>query len=107
MRSKLKLDVEQLQVESFSVQEARVERGTVHGLMSDAPQVCISEDPSCNAQPSCDGTCASCNGSCGYSCDYTCGYTCEYSCGWTCGSTCELSCRCGNTLTGDHDDVTF
>jgi hypothetical protein len=108
MAGKLKLEVEHLQVESFDVQAQPVGRGTVHAHFSDAPGVCITEDPSCNAIPSCNGTC---NMSCGDTCGYTCGG--GGSCGMTCGDTCftcytcELSCggRCTGDWTRDHDET--
>jgi len=108
MPGKLKLNIEELEVESFPVQQSVTERGTVHGFITDAPQVCISEDggftcdASCN-HGSCDGTCnLTCDNTCGYSCGFTCGHTCGATCGPTCDFTCNYTCNnCDLTTWGD------
>jgi hypothetical protein len=74
---KLKLDLEELSVESFSTTpEPRREGGTVFGQQCTCYTQCT-----CPGCPTCD---ASCNG--------TCGGTCEASCNGTCGGTCDASC---------------
>ena len=90
---KLRLDLDELAVESFDTQKDAREKGTVVG-----------------EQCSCGGTCypeATCPQTCAYTCDdptcaYTCddatcaGLTCNYeSCGGTCfNSRCVDSCLC-------------
>ena len=80
---KLKLDPEALKVQSFAVDPARSERGTVHGHVS----------PGCTPAGACETlfTCYSCEGgSCeGPSChlDFTC-----TDCGGTCAETCLDTC---------------
>lgn len=81
--NKLKLDLEELGVESFDTQGGVKERGTVVG----------------EQQCSCVGTCywqATCAATCAYTCDdQTCPAcpTCAASCNGTCeGNTCWDSC---------------
>lgn len=82
--NKMKLVLEDLQVESFAVQADEMERGTVRGLQVDSgihshcythcptdcegSCACESRDPThCNADETCytwDGTCDHWNGSC-------------------------------------------
>ncbi len=77
---KLKLDLEDLSVESFATTpEPRAEGGTVFGQQCTCYTQCT-----CPGCPTCD---ASCNG--------TCGGTCDASCNGTCGDTC-------NCPTGDY-----
>lgn len=91
---KLRLDLDELAVESFDTRGAEKEKGTVVG----------------EQQCSCGGTCypqATCPQTCAYTCDdptcaYTCddatcaGFTCGFeSCGGTCfNSRCVDSCLC-------------
>jgi hypothetical protein len=94
--SKLKLDLEDLVVESFSTTAERGrEGGTVFGQQCTCYTQCTCPGcPTCNA--SCNGTCAaSCNGTCDASCNGTCGATCaDCSVAWTaCGRTCDYSCE--------------
>ncbi len=87
---KLKLDLEELSVESFATTpEARGESGTVFGQQCTCYTQCTCPGcPTCDA--SCNGTCdASCNGSCDASCNGTCDGTCPAS-----GYTCDVSCDC-------------
>ena len=96
--NKLRLDLEDLSVESFSTTpEAGKEEGTVFGQQCTCYTNCTCPGcPTCDA--SCNGTCAaSCNGTCDASCNGTCGATCaascygscDYSCDYTCGHTCQ------------------
>jgi len=75
---KLKLELDELSVESFPTARAEEERGTVAGQ---------NEPP---YTQSCDGSCVNtCN-----SCVNTCYNTCQASCYDTCAScvTCEFHC---------------
>ena len=69
MRSKLKLNLNELQVDSFNTLETEQKSGTVFGEQCTCRTACTCPGcPTCYA--SCNGTCdASCNGTC-Y--DYTC-----------------------------------
>jgi hypothetical protein len=79
--NKLKLDLEDLSVESFATTpEPRAEGGTVFGQQCTCYTQCT-----CPGCPTCD---ASCNGTCGGTCDASCNGTC----GGTCGATCYASC---------------
>jgi hypothetical protein len=88
MRTKLKLNLDQLSVDSFDTTRPVAKAGTVFGEQCTCYTNCTCPgcptcDTSCNG--SCDGTCAaSCNGTCyEYTCgpDTNCG-TCEP---WNCG----------------------
>jgi hypothetical protein len=77
MRTKLKLNLDQLSVDSFDTTKPEAKTGTVFG-----------EQCTCYTNCTCPGcyTCdASCNG--------TCGATCDASCNGTCGATCDASCN--------------
>ena len=79
--SKLKLDLDALQVETFHTREFDTVRGTVGGHF--VPK----ETASCN------GSCAvSCAGSCVNSCAYTCPNTCVNTCAFTCESCGDPTC---------------
>jgi hypothetical protein len=89
--NKLKLKLEDLQIDSFSTTTVKKEKGTVYGEQCTCPTACT-----CPGCPTCD---ASCNG--------TCGGTCDASCNGTCGDTCDCetsyaSCldSCGYTCSG-------
>ncbi len=70
---KLKLDLEDLSVESFATTpEPRAEGGTVFGQQCTCYTQCT-----CPGCPTCD---ASCNGTCADSCDFSCGDTCGDTC---------------------------
>ena len=97
---KLKLQLDDLLVDTFYTSGGQKEKGTVFGEQCTCYTQCTCPGcPTCNA--SCNGTCnASCNGSC----DASCGGTCDYSCGCTydgCGtggggfSECDYTCRNG------------
>lgn len=97
---KLKLDLDDLQVESFHTTpgSARLDGGTVQGYTGEQ---CIPtvEGPTCST---CQGwTCdPSCNGTCGgASCDPTSCSTCG-------GATCDSTCNCA-TCPGDVCDTSF
>ena len=85
--NKLKLQLEDLLVDSFDTTAPQKAKGTVFGEQCTCYTNCTCPGcPTCDA--SCNGTCdASCNGSCA-SCDATCGGTCD----WSCGCTYEASC---------------
>ena len=96
--NKLKLQLEDLQVDTFQTTSAEKPKGTVFG-----------EQCTCYTQCTCPGcpTCyASCNGSCDASCNGTCncsGDTCDASCYGSCvDDTCQGSCggTCGYTSPG-------
>jgi hypothetical protein len=90
---KLKLDVEDLSVESFATTpEARGEGGTVFGQNH---CTCYTQC-TCPGCPTCDASCnGTCGGTCGATCDASCNATC-FNCGtgWTaCDRTCDYSCE--------------
>ncbi|HEX6750247.1 MAG TPA: hypothetical protein VF092_23340 [Longimicrobium sp.] len=83
---KIRLDVDQLQVTSFTTQAAEKEKGTVHGHAETlgAGETCIGN----TCWDSCDGVCGT------YYCVPTDGNSCQqatciiYSC------QCTFTCRC-------------
>jgi hypothetical protein len=95
MRGKLKLDVEDLSVDSFDTSASEKPKGTVFG-----------EQCTCYTQCTCPG-CPTCDASCNGTCDATCAYTCDDatcvacsndSCYDTCGGyTCDGRRACGYT----------
>ena len=90
--NKLRLHLEDLQIDSFQTTPAEKPKGTVFGEQCTCYTQCTCPGcPTCDA--SCNGTCdASCNGTCDASCNGTCGVSCNYSCDYTCGDTCGVSC---------------
>jgi hypothetical protein len=84
---KIKLSLEELQIDSFATTEVPREKGTVFGEQCTCHTACT-----CPGCPTCD---ASCNGTCGDSCYGSCGDSCYLSCGGTCGASCEASCDGG------------
>ena len=89
--NKLKLQLEDLVIDSFSTTPVRRAKGTVYGEQCTCPTACTCPGcPTCDA--SCGGTCggtcdASCYGSCGDTCD--CGTAYDVSCnGYSCDPTC-------------------
>jgi hypothetical protein len=104
---KLKLQLEDLLVDTFDTTPVQRAKGTVFGEQCTCYTQCTCPGcPTCAA--SCNGTCAaSCNGSCAATCDASCGGTCDYSCDCTyetscdgCGtgggfSECDYTCRNG------------
>jgi hypothetical protein len=84
MRTKLKLVLERLVVDSFDTSAVHAEKGTVFGEQCTCDTVC-----SCPGCPTCDPSCehTHCDQD---TCQWTCGNTCG---GWTCDETCEYTCR--------------
>jgi len=99
MRSKLRLNLEQLTVDSFQTSAAEKPKGTVFGEQCTCYTNCTCPGcPTCNR--SCNGTCdATACGTCGVSCGGTCDNTCDYSCGGTCDNTCGPD-TCDYTCAG-------
>ena len=97
--NKLRLKLEDLQIDSFTTTSVKKEKGTVYGEQCTCPTACT-----CPGCPTCD---ASCNGTCG-TCDASCGGTCDASCNGSCGDTCagctwDASCggnSCNYTCEG-------
>ncbi|HEX6371607.1 MAG TPA: hypothetical protein VF006_21990 [Longimicrobium sp.] len=90
MRTKLKLVLEDLTVESFDTSRPQPPRGTVFGEQCTCYTQCTCPGcPTCANYNTCDATCAN---TCANTCDdYTCPYTCDdVSCGGT--------CNCGATI---------
>ena len=90
MRTKLKLNLDELAVDSFDTVGAEKTKGTVFGEQCTCYTNCTCPGcPTCYA--SCNGTCdaSACNGTCDASCNGTCGASCDYSCGGTCDYSCE------------------
>jgi hypothetical protein len=87
---KVKLALEDLQVESFEVEPASMGGGTVEGLQSGVHSQCdthcYTPCESCSCQSVCpthcngDATCKSWNGSCPLQCAATYEATCEATC---------------------------
>ena len=96
--SKLKLRLDDLQVDTFSTTAARKEKGTVFGEQCTCWTNCT-----CPGCPTCD---ASCNGTCDNTCAHTCAYTCDdASCAGTCGFTCYYTeCDCGTETQATSPD---
>ena len=91
-RKKLRLQLDDRRVHSFSTTSAEKEKGTVFGEQCTCYTNCTCPGcPTCYA--SCNGTCA---GTCEASCNGTCAGTCEASCNGTCNATacgtCDYSC---------------
>lgn len=70
---KIKLDLDDLKVESFDTQP---EEGEVFGYQ------CPTCPPNYTCDATCPSTCATCAG------QNTCDSTCANTCGWTCPDTC-------------------
>ncbi len=95
---KLKLQLEDLRIDSFQTTPAEKPKGTVFGEQCTCYTQCTCPGcPTCDA--SCNGTCdASCNGTCGASCNGTCGETYD-----TCGQSCYYgSCEPTCDVTSAH-----
>lgn len=98
MAAKLKLNMEDLSVDSFDTTRGEQARGTVVG-----EQQCTCYTLcTCPGCPTCDATCPA---TCAHTCDDAtcagCGsaYTCEVSCNYTdCRFQCQASCQ--NTACG-------
>ena len=91
MQRKLKLNLEQLSVDTFHTSSARAEKGTVFGEQCTCYTNCT-----CPGCPTCYATCA------GNTCAGTCGpNTCAASCNGTCGDSCDCGFEtCLNTACG-------
>jgi hypothetical protein len=65
---KLRLEMDELKVESFELDAARTRRGTVHGQLTAYYEFCYPEDTwqaSCTCEPTCnDQTCYNCSAAC-------------------------------------------
>jgi hypothetical protein len=89
MKNKLKLQLEDLAVDSFDTTAAEKPRGTVFGEQCTCYTQCT-----CPGCPTCDGTCPN---TCAYTCDdascaATCGGTCNCSGDASCNGTCYFTC---------------
>jgi hypothetical protein len=91
---KMKLNLDELAVESFDTQPLVREKGTVFGEQCTCPTQCT-----CPGCPTCDATCDftcddySCGGEAtcaGHTCDGTCHG--DDTCGFSCWDTCERWC---------------
>lgn len=95
MQTKLKLNLEDLAVDSFDTTRPAQKQGTVFGEQCTCPTACT-----CPGCPTCD---ASCNGTCGGTCEASCngtcaGGTCDASCNGTCAWSCyQTDCGCWET----------
>ncbi|WP_420128328.1 hypothetical protein [Longimicrobium sp.] len=89
MQAKLKLNLEDLAVDSFDTMRPAPKKGTVFGEQCTCYTQCT-----CPGCPTCDASCnGTCGGTCEASCNGTCGGTCEASCNGTCaGASCGASC---------------
>lgn len=85
MTKKLRLELENLRVESFATAAARGERGTVEGQAATRR---------CQTDACTDATCggAGCLGTFDPTCQES---LCVGTCGLSCGGTCTDSCLCG------------
>ena len=93
---KLKLRLDDLQVDTFQTTSAPKQKGTVFGEQCTCYTQCTCPGcPSCANYATCD---ASCNGTCGASCNGTCGATCDASC----YGSCDYSCDCASDATCDY-----
>jgi hypothetical protein len=84
--NKLKLDLDELSVESFDTAFSADAKGTVLGKQ-DSAYTCGT----CAGYYTCDASCdASCNGTCFNTCA---GATCNGTCGFSCAPSCYATCR--------------
>jgi hypothetical protein len=99
---KLKLQLEDLRIDSFTTTPVEKAKGTVFGEQCTCYTQCTCPGcPTCDA--SCNGTCAgtcgaSCNGTCNATNCGTCDYACEsrvQTCNGSCHDTCNLYSACG------------
>jgi hypothetical protein len=89
MNSKLKLNLDDLTVDSFHTAAGDKATGTVFG---EQQCTCLTQcgQNTCPGCPTCDATC---NGSCAATCAGTCANTCDdYTCGASC-NTCNFACQ--------------
>jgi hypothetical protein len=91
MNSKLKLDLDQLTVDSFDTSATDKPRGTVFGEQCTCWTACGQN--TCPGCPTCDASCnGTCAGTCAASCNGTCNcpsydYTCDGCTNW------DVTCR--------------
>lgn len=100
--NKLKLRLDDLQVDTFHITAVQREKGTVFGEQCTCYTQCTCPGcPTCDA--SCNGTCdASCNGTCDTNCGCNSGVdTCEVTCNSTCGPSCAKPWMCNYSLDLD------
>jgi hypothetical protein len=91
--NKLKLDLDQLTVESFDTDASGIaRRGTVraHSERCGPTDVCAATRGELTCGDTCDYTCNTCGASCGGGCGS--GYSCYGSCAETC-NTCLTNCQ--------------
>jgi hypothetical protein len=93
MNIKLKLNLDDLSVDSFDTAGAQKQKGTVFGEQCTCWTQCGQN--TCPGCPTCDATCnATCGGAtCAGSCYGTCGGD---TCGASCYGTCDYSCDCNS-----------
>ncbi|HEX8695613.1 MAG TPA: pinensin family lanthipeptide [Longimicrobium sp.] len=89
---KMKLNLEELQVESFETVAGEPERGTVRGYITGTLGCNCTEDTCA----SCEGTCDTCFNTCPDTCANTCPATCRNTCPATC-NTCDGQASCVDT----------
>ncbi|HEX8317077.1 hypothetical protein [Longimicrobium sp.] len=82
MRTKLKLNLDELTVDSFDTTKNEAKTGTVFG-----------EQCTCYTNCTCPG-CPTCDASCNGTCDASCNGTCDASCN---GTYYENTCVCNDT----------
>lgn len=90
---KLTLNLDMLEVQSFTTSSEGPGRGTVHGEQCTCPTNCT-----CPGCPSCDETCPA---TCPYTCDDASCDTCfgQATCGGgSCWETCERTCYTGRCI---------
>ena len=96
---KLKLNLEDLKVESFELNSEEKKQGTVNG------QGLCTEDFSGCRDVTAYASCVTCGTTCGVNvtCQDTCANTCENTCAYTClDPTCHMSCPTCPPSTNDE-----
>lgn len=97
---KMKLDLDQLSVETFATTSGEDDEGTVVGNQVRPPRTlrtCWDTCGTCICQLTGRRTCDTCYRTCDQTCGPTCELTCQFTCPRTCMETCELSCRTCDT----------
>ncbi len=95
---KLKLNLSELKVETFSINENKENKGTVNGQERPSKLEMTCDNTECG-QYSCNATCLeSCNGTCD-SCIDSCLPTCNMSCNGTCNTCHPRNCPTHGELT--------
>lgn len=106
---KLKLQLEDLMVDSFTTEPTRREKGTIFGEQCTCHTACTCPGcPTCDV--SCNGTCGgTCNAACNGTCDGSCGGTCDWACNHTNseGDTCVAGCNTQATFPGPRQVCVF